>query len=209
MARPRREWDAKMFDHIVMRGNNRQNIFRNDADIAEFFRILHYVYEKYPFIIVAFCIMTNHYHLLIRSPEVPPGKIMAILNRRYTDYYKKKYRYSGFLYDSRYFAKMMTSTNDLLVVSRYIHRNPIETKVPMVDRLERYKYSSYPYYYTSTESPYPFLNLDLLPSLLPPSYEKTAQGYCAYCEAEEVDLKVDELGKPGVANGANIRLNEQ
>lgn len=185
MARAKREWDGRMFDHIIMRGNNRQNIFKHEADIAEFFRILHYAYDKYPFTIIAFCIMTNHYHLLLRSPEVPPGKTMAILNRRYTDYYKKKYRYSGFLYDSRYYAKMITSPDDLLFVSRYIHRNPIETKMPMVERLERYKHSSYPYYYTETESPYPFLDLTLLPSLLPPSYEKNAAGYSAYCEAEE------------------------
>ncbi len=79
---------------------------------------------------------------------------MAIVNRRYTDYFKKKYRYSGFLYDSRYFAKMVTSPAALLAVSRYIHRNPIETKVPIVERLERYRHSSYPFYYTDTESSY-------------------------------------------------------
>lgn len=170
-----------MFDHVVMRGNNRQDIFKNKSDITEFIRVLHYAYMKYPFMIIAYCIMTNHYHLLIRSPEAPLGKVMALINRRYTEYYKRKYNYSGYLYDRRYFAEMVASPKSLLTVSRYIHRNPIETTVPMVERLEQYPYSSYPMYFNKTPPPFPFLDLDLLPTFLPPNYKQTESGYCEYC----------------------------
>lgn len=165
MARNRRHWNPKMFDHVVMRGNNRQDIFKNEEDIRAFFHVLHYAYSKHPFTLIAYCIMTNHYHLLIQSPEVPLGKVMFYINRRYSDYYRKRYGYTGFLYNSRYFAEMVPSPKGLLAVSRYIHRNPIETQIPMVTHLEAYPHSSYPLYYHGRPSPYPFLNLDLLPKL--------------------------------------------
>lgn len=107
-----------MFNHVVMRGNNRQDIFKDKADVAEFFRVLHYSYMKHPFTLSAYCIMTNHYHLLIRSPEAPLGKVMALINRRYSDYYKKKYNYSGYLYGSRYFAQKAESPTSILTISR-------------------------------------------------------------------------------------------
>lgn len=122
--------------------------------------------------------MTNHYHLLIRSPEVPLGKVMALINRRYTDYYKKKYNYLGFLYESRCFAKMIETPSVLLAVSLYIHRNLIETTVPMVERLQDYPYSSYPIYFHDALSPYPFLDLTYLPPLLPNGVDKTNEAYC-------------------------------
>ena len=187
MARTKREWNPRMFNHVVMRGNNRQDIFKDKADVAEFFRVLHYSYMKHPFTLSAYCIMTNHYHLLIRSPEAPLGKVMALINRRYSDYYKKKYNYSGYLYGSRYFAQKAESPTSILTISRYIHRNPIETTIPMVNRMEEYPYSSYAFYYRGSPSPYPFLELDLLPSLLPSRYGLTAEGYCKYCEEVDQD----------------------
>lgn len=190
MARKRRQWNPKMYDHVVMRGNNRQDIFRNPEDIVEFFRVLHYTYDKHRFIIIAYCIMTNHYHLLIRSPEVPLGKVMAHINRRYTEYYKKKYNYSGYLYDSRYFAKMVTSPKGLLAVSRYIHRNPIETKKTLVDRMEHYPHSSYSLYYNHLPASHPFLNVDLLPEILK---EYKSISYCKYCESNEEEISISEV----------------
>lgn len=74
MPRHRRQWQTQLFYHVVMRGNNRQNIFNDTLDYREFFRALAYVYDKHPFTIIGYCIMNNHYHLLIRSPKVPLRK---------------------------------------------------------------------------------------------------------------------------------------
>src|SRR5690606_34201291 len=82
VVRPRRTWHPDGYYHVVMRGNNRQKIFPGTRDVKEYYRILTYVFEKYYFEIYAFCIMTNHNHLLLRSHEVPLGKLMAILNKR-------------------------------------------------------------------------------------------------------------------------------
>ena len=187
MARNRRIWNPAFFDHVVTRGNNRQDLFKDSTDINAFFRILDYTYERHPFTILAYCIMTNHYHLLIRSPEVPLGNVMAIINKRYSEYHKKRYNYSGALYESRYFAEMAVTPKSLLAVSRYIHRNPIETTIPMVDKMELYPYSSYSFYVQGKTPQYEFLDFGQLPLLLPAPYSKTAQDYLRYCEKEDYE----------------------
>ncbi|RUL56542.1 MULTISPECIES: transposase [Lysinibacillus] len=186
MARKKRIWSPYHFNHVVMRGNNRQNIFNNVDDFREFFRVVQYARQKYPFTIITYCIMTNHYHLLIRSPEVPLGKVMAIINRRYSDYFKKKYHYTGQLYERRYFADLIKSPIALLTISRYIHRNPIATIPPIVQKMEHYPYSSYRYYKTKLPSPYLFVDTDYLPSLFLRIPQQRSKSYLAFCENEEI-----------------------
>lgn len=186
MGRSRRIWNPDAYEHVVMRGNNRQAIFQEQSDIAAFFRVLTYAHEKYPFTILSYCLMTNHYHLLIRSPEVPLGKLMALINKRYSDYHKKKYNYSGYLYESRYYASKAITHKSILAVSRYIHRNPINTSQPMVKDMKDYPYSSYRLYADPLHSPYEFLDLSYLPTILQRPYSKSIAGYLMYCE--EPDL---------------------
>lgn len=169
-----------------MRGNNRQNIFNERADVNELFRVLAYVHDKYPIKIISYCIMTNHYHLLMRSSDVPLSLIMMLVNKRYTQYYKRKYCFSGQLYEKRYFAKPIEDAEGILEVSRYIHRNPIETKTPMVDKLEHYPYSSYQYYKTKEPPPYPYVDITYLPTLFKLEEKQTTDYLCQFTEMEEV-----------------------
>lgn len=185
LARKKRIWSPHHFFHIVMRGNNRQSIFNNEVDFREFFRVVQYAHQKYSFTIISYCIMTNHYHLLIQSPEVPLGKVMAIINRRYSDYFKKNYDYSGHLYESRYFADLITSPQGLLTVSRYIHRNPISTSTPLVQKMEYYPYSSYRFYKQNLQSPYLFFDTTLLPTYFSQYYPQHAKSYTEFCESED------------------------
>ncbi|MDW0116241.1 transposase [Sporosarcina thermotolerans] len=188
MANKKRDWHPNGFYHIIVRGNNRQNIFNTERDMYEYFRNLNFVNSKYPFELYAYCIMSNHVHLLMRSPIVPLGKIMMRLNRRYSDYYRKKYNYVGQIYQNRYYSKEIVDPIGLLNVGSYIHRNPIETKEPMVDSMEQYRYSSYQYYFYEQKSPHAFLDLKLLPSLLPVGWEKTGREYARYCRERGEEL---------------------
>lgn len=185
MPRKQRIWYPNRFYHIVMRGNNRQTIFSNQEDVREFFRVLQYVYDKIPFSMVAYCLMNNHYHLLLRSPKEPLSTLMMHVNRRYSDYFKKKYGYTGYLYEKRYYAEAAVTPEALLLISRYIHRNPLETKVPIVERMEHYPYSSYATYYYERTPTYPFLDMTTLLDMLPIGVEKTFVAYCRYCEQVE------------------------
>lgn len=182
MARQKRYWHPDFFFHITMRGNNRQPIFKESEDMSELFRVLSYAHDLYQFEIVSYCIMNNHYHLLIRSPEVPLSQVMMLVNKRYTDYYKKKYRFSGQLYEKRYFSEVVEDAQGVLEVSRYIHRNPIETKTPMVDQMEQYPYSSYRFYKYQQAIEYPFLNLELLPTLFKTQPQQSLKYFCEFTE---------------------------
>ena len=181
MARPLRIWHPSSFYHVTVRGNNRQNIFTAPADFREYFRILHYVHGKYDYELYAYCLMHNHVHFLLQSPEVHLGKVMGLLNKRYSDYFRYKYDYSGQIYENRYFSKEIVSPISLLNVGAYIHRNPIETKVPIVSDMEDFMFSFYQYYFYNRRSPYTFLNLDMLPALLPEGRGKSKIEYAKYC----------------------------
>jgi len=164
-----------------MRGNNRQNIFKTKEDMFELMRAFKHVNSKYPFTILAFCFMTNHYHILIKPIQDPLEKIMGLVNKRYSTSYSKRYGHIGQIYQKRYYAKEVDSSLGLLVVSSYIHRNPIDTKVPMVENLEEYPYSSFPLYWDESQPAPTFLNKELLKDFLPPPYAKTNADYCTYC----------------------------
>ncbi|MDN3451883.1 transposase, partial [Planococcus sp. APC 3906] len=120
-------------------------------------------------------------HLLIKAERDPLHKIMSLINRRYSASYAKRYRHVGRIYQKRYFAKEVDSRLGLLVVSSYIHRNPIQTKVPMVERLEQYPYSSFPLYWEDALPAPPFLDRKILRGLLPPPFDNTNQAFCIYC----------------------------
>lgn len=179
MGRLKRKWHPRYFDHVVVRGNNRQHIFKEPADFAEFFRVLHYVYDRAPFTLIAYCLMNNHFHMLIRS-DIPLSKIMMRINRRYSDYYKKKYHYTGHLYEKRYFSEMILNAEGLLEVSRYIHQNPIRTKTPLVTELAQYPYSSFRYYQQPQLAPR-FLQTHILIQHFRLESQRTYEHYITFC----------------------------
>lgn len=184
MGRIKRQWHPHYFDHVVVRGNNRQVIFKEAEDFAEFLRVLHYVYDQYPFTLLSYCLMNNHYHLLIRS-HTPLSKTMMMINRRYSDYFKKKYHYTGHLYENRYFSDMILTPEGILEVSRYIHQNPIRTTTPLVQKLEHYPYSSYRYFKQPQKVP-SCLQPHLLIQYFRIEEQRTFKYYVTYCEMVDV-----------------------
>jgi len=141
--------------------------------------------------------MTNHYHLLIKSPDVPLDKIMARINRRYSDYYSKKYLHVGRIYEKRYNSKEAEGPFAILAVSSYIHRNPIDTRKPMDENLIDYPYSSFPMYCSEEPASKSWIDLEFLSTLLPVGIEKSRLNYSLYCQlyrqATEEDKKLNLL----------------
>jgi len=117
---------------------------------------------------------------------------MARINRRYSDYYAKKYHHVGRIYQKRYYSKEAVGPHAILVVSSYIHRNPIDTKVPMVEKLIDYPYSSYPLYGASEPDQNKWMDLDLLPTLLPIGMDKTRIAYSMYCLLYRQQIEEDQ-----------------
>jgi REP element-mobilizing transposase RayT len=144
MARkPRVEYPGAFY-HVICRGNQRQVIFRSDADRKYYLERLEKYRQRYGFSVYAYVLMSNHVHLLIETGRVPLSKIMHGLQFTYTGYYNKKYRKVGHLFQGRYKAILCDRQAYLLALVRYLHLNPGRLRSP-IDPW-RYRWSSHPAY---------------------------------------------------------------
>ncbi len=137
--------------HVMNRGANRQNIFLKKKHHKLFLDLLNKISSIYKIEIHAYCLMTNHYHLLIRTPEPNLPSAMKYLDSVYTKSFNKNMSRDGPLLRGRYKAILIDHDEYLLQVSRYIHLNPLEAG--MIRDLEDYSWSSYPYYIGSKTKP--------------------------------------------------------
>jgi REP element-mobilizing transposase RayT len=127
--------------HVITRGNNRRRIFDAPADYERFLSLLAVQKRRLPFFLYAYCLMTNHVHLLIERRADPVGRIMHRLLTGYSQYYNRRYRRVGHLLQGRHKAILCQSDRYLAKLVRYIHLNPVRAK--MVDQPEQYPYSGH------------------------------------------------------------------
>ena len=141
MTRPLRiEFNGALY-HITSRGNARQAIFLKGEDFADFLKILNSVVKRYNFLLHAYCLMDNHYHLLVETPEGNLSKGMRQLNGLYAQRFNQKHRRVGHLLQGRYKAILVDKENYLLELSRYIVLNPVRAGI--VKNPKDYRWSSY------------------------------------------------------------------
>jgi REP element-mobilizing transposase RayT len=141
MARkPRIEYSGAFY-HIIVRGNQQQDIFLDDDDRQEYLRRVAHYRDKCHFIIYAYVLMDNHVHLLIETPVDRISRIMQLINFTYTQYFNRKYHKVGHLFQGRYKGYLCDKDEYLLVLTRYIHLNPV--RAGMVNRAEGYGWSSH------------------------------------------------------------------
>ena len=156
MARPpRMEFENALY-HVTSRGNARQVIFHNDGDRRRFLDQLQGNLEQYGVILYAWVLMSNHYHLVVRTPRANLGRFMQRLNSSYSLYYRYKHARPGHAFGGRYKARVVESDEYLLALTRYVHLNPVKTKTARektakerIGMLEEYPWSSYPDYVRS------------------------------------------------------------
>ena len=144
MARQLRIEFESAFYHITSRGNLRDRIFFDDRDKEMFLEILKRTKERYGYLLHAYALMGNHYHLLIETPKANISQIMQNINTSYTVYINKKYRRSGHLFQGRFKGIIVDKDEYLLTLSRYIHLNPVRAKI--VQWPEDYRWTSYKAY---------------------------------------------------------------
>ncbi|MEA3410862.1 MAG: transposase [Pseudomonadota bacterium] len=144
MARPLRiEFDGAWY-HVMNRGQGRRVVFRTDAQREYFLSLLADTTERHNAEWHAYCLMSNHYHLLLRTPEGNLGRIMKHVNGLYTQFYNRVQGSEGPLFRGRYKAILVDADAYWLDLSRYIHRYPLEAGV--VTQLPEYRWSSFPGY---------------------------------------------------------------
>ncbi|MHB1948428.1 MAG: transposase [Gammaproteobacteria bacterium] len=141
MPRPLRiEYDDAWY-HVMNRGANHQMIFYNDDHRKIFLSLLAEIKSKFQVETHAFCLMDNHYHLLLKTPLANLGKCMRHLDGVYTQRFNRLAKRDGSLFRGRYKAILVENNSYLLAVNRYIHLNPVEAnicKLPI-----EYTWSSY------------------------------------------------------------------
>ena len=116
-------------------------IYQNDADRREFFSVLERVLQRFHWLMHAYCLMDNHYHLLIETPEANLSTGMRQVNGIYTQRYNRHHKRVGHLLQGRFKAILVDRDNYLLELCRYVVLNPVRAK--MVKRLQDYRWSSY------------------------------------------------------------------
>ncbi|KLU60287.1 transposase IS200 like protein [Peptococcaceae bacterium CEB3] len=147
MARKLREWWTGASYHIMSRGNHRLEIFRDDEDRGVYLSMLAQVKDKLPFILHAYCLMSNHVHFQLETTENDPGKIMKLLNMKYAIFFNRKYRFVGQLMQGRFRAEAIQDERYFLALNRYIHLNPVKAGIVLHPR--DYRWSSYNAYLES------------------------------------------------------------
>jgi len=141
MSRPLRIEYAGAVYHVTSRGNEKKPVFKDDHDREAFLNTLQHVNKRYHWICHAYCLMTNHYHLLIETPEGNLSLGMRQLNGVYTQLFNKYHGRNGHLFQGRYKAILIQKDSHLLEVCRYVVLNPVRAK--MVAMPEEHAWSSY------------------------------------------------------------------
>ncbi len=135
--------------HVMVRGNEKKNIFSDDEDREKFISILEQKNPNNNWRIYAFCLMDNHVHLLIDEMNEELSQIMKIINTSYAYYYNHKYERTGHLFQDRYKSEPVETDAYLLAATRYIHRNPL--KAGVINDLKSYRWSSFNSYLNTNE----------------------------------------------------------
>ena len=141
MSRPLRIQFPGALYHITSRGDGRDPIYLDDSDRTAFLAILSYVCERYNWSCHSYCLMTNHYHLLMETHAATLARGMRQLNGVYTQRFNRAHARVGHVYQGRYSAVLVQKERHLLEVLRYIVLNPI--RAGMVTAAQDWQWSSY------------------------------------------------------------------
>ena len=125
MARPLRIEFEGAFYHVMARGNALQDIFLRDADRQTFIDNLGRVAQRFDWRVWAWCLMGNHYHLLIETRQATLSKGMREVNGVYTQAFNRRHRRVGHVLQGRYKAILVDQDTYLLELARYVVLNPV------------------------------------------------------------------------------------
>lgn len=130
--------------HIINRGVEQRKVFQEPADYEYFEELMCFYTKSFGITLHNYCLMSNHYHLLLEITNENLSKFMRQLNMNYSIYFNKKYKRVGHLWQGRFKSWYVTNEAYLYTLMCYIEQNPL--KANMVKRLEEYPYSSYHYF---------------------------------------------------------------
>lgn len=180
MARPLRiEYPGAVY-HVTSRGNEKKAVYRDAHDRETFLNTLRHVTKRYNWLCHAYCLMDNHYHLLIETPDGNLSVGMRQLNGVYTQLFNRRHHRTGHLFQGRYKAILIQKDTHLLEVCRYIVLNPV--RAGMVERPQNWQWSSY-HATAGQGKAHPSLTIDWVLGQLSSNRSKAKKGYRQFVQA--------------------------
>jgi putative transposase len=177
MARPLRiEFEGALY-HVTSRGNAGQDAFFSDTDRVRFMDVFGDIVERFRWMCHAYCLMSNHYHLLIETPSANLSRGMRHLNGVYTQSFNRKHKRSGHVFQGRFKSRLVEKESHLLEVARYVVLNPV--RVGMVNHPRQWMWSSYSATCGEVATP-EFLSVDWLLSQFHTRRKQAILEYCRF-----------------------------
>jgi len=149
MSRPLRIECSDAWYHVMNRGRRAEKIFLNKTDYTTFLELLMESAEMWNVRIAAYCMLPNHYHVLLQTPDANLSRFMRHVDGVYTQRFNRCHHYDGQLFRGRYKSILIDADSYLLQLVRYIHRNPLQAG--LVNKLGGYKWSSYKGYLSDSK----------------------------------------------------------
>ena len=147
--------------HVIAGGNRKGKIYLDNNDRKKFLSLIEKYQELHSFPIYAYVLMDNHFHILIEEREVPLSRTMQGISQSYTQYFNKRHKKVGHLFQGRYKSLLCDKDRYLLILVQYIHLNPIRKGI--VSKPEAYQWSSHNAYYLNSNET--FVNIEFVLSL--------------------------------------------
>jgi len=181
MSRPLRIQYPDAWYHVMNRGRRGEEIFAGKNDYHAFIELLKELVEDYNVKIAAYCLMSNHYHLLVQTPEANISRSMRHLNGVYTQHFNRTHLCDGQLFRGRYKSIIVDGDSYLLELLRYIHRNPLEAG--LVEKLNKYTWSSHKGYLSAADK-WDWLHKDFILSLFSKIKAESTRRYQGFVSKE-------------------------
>jgi putative transposase len=133
------EYEGAVY-HVTNRGNGQESIYREEADWKAFLGIMSDVVSEFGWRIYTYCLMGNHYHLLLETPQPNLSQGMKELDQQYTRRYNWRYEHSGHVFQGRYWSGLVLNDNYLIDAASYLLLNPVRAQ--LVHSPEEWRWSS-------------------------------------------------------------------
>ena len=191
MSRPLRIEYPDAWYHIMNRGRRSENIFSDDKDYILFAELLKETSEMLNIRIASYCLVPNHCHMLVQTPEANISRSMRHLNGVYTQRYNRRHNCDGQPFRVRYKSILIDTDSYLLQAVRYIHRNPL--RAGLVDKIDAYKWSSHKGY-ISIAKKWDWLHKNHFISMLSKNRKDGLRNYKKWVSVEEENEVIEKIG---------------
>lgn len=140
MPRRLRDISQTGYYHVTARGNDKKDIYYNANDKVFFLNLLRKIKVEFEIRVLSYCLMDNHFHLLIYDPSAQLSEFMKLLLQSYVIYFNGTYNKSGRLFGDRFYSRSLVTQTDIERTIRYIHNNPVKAHISPANQ---YPWSSY------------------------------------------------------------------